>query len=454
MHVLGSDGILAARISALVFQTMAVCIGVVLLWRVSGTSKFGLKALLLVFAALVFNLWASPYYKVFDYGTSILIVAILVLILESSTGRTWFFGGVMLGLSAIMGRNHGVYGILATVLAVLYLLICGQRLAQLMKLSGFFVLGIVVGFSPTLLLAGLIPGFTDAFVASLIDLVQSGATNIPLVVPWPWNVAPGLGILVSTMEILKGLLFVGLLLAPLLTFIVLVKNRRTELPRSQALLAAAAFTGLAYSHYAYSRADITHLALAIFPLLIILLLTGEAIRRPVILAASLLLISTIVLAQKNLFFANKILGKPLDAIEITGSKVYVAPYFNKLTKEMKDALRSDLLNGSESSPNADFLAIPNFPTLYAMEKKKMPIWEIYALWPRKPDFEKTEIARLNIAKPGVVILSNHALDGREDMRYSLTHPLMYAWINENYQKVATEHLAKAELDVYVRKNAN
>ena len=65
--------------------------------------------------------------------------------------------------------------------------------------------------------------------------------------------------------------------------------------------------------------------------------------------------------------------------------------------------------------------------------QKSPVWEIYALWPRSPSFENKEIERIKKSNPALLFVTNWALDGRDDLRFSSTHPLTYKFITDNYE---------------------
>jgi hypothetical protein len=73
------------------------------------------------------------------------------------------------------------------------------------------------------------------------------------------------------------------------------------------------------------------------------------------------------------------------------------------------------------------------PSIHAIFRAKMPVWEIYSLFPRDRDFEIAEIKRLESSLPELVLLSDHALDGNPEFRYSRMHPLTYAWFISRYR---------------------
>jgi hypothetical protein len=130
---------------------------------------------------------------------------------------------------------------------------------------------------------------------------------------------------------------------------------------------------------------------------------------------------------------------------MNGHEIVVRPF---VANHLKTA---EIAFASVPNARANFLAIPNFPGLYALNKSKIGIWEIYSLSARDAKFEKAELARLLKAPPEVVLLSDHALDDRPELRYSNMHPVMYGWILNNYRRIDVGPLSK--LDVYVRNTA-
>lgn len=432
MGLLGDDGIFGARMASGAYQVCTMTVGVVLALRMlDGKGSEGTRCAFSLIVALLLNLWVHPYYKVFDYGTSLLIVAMLVLMFNSRSSRYWFGAGIMLGLAAIMGRNHGVYGAVAALLMLGFLYLKQGSLNGLRKPALMFVFGTAVGFSPTMVLAVLVEGFAAAFVESLRELFNSGSTNIGLPVPWPWTVERAeLGWLVWGMEVLSGLAFMALLAVPIITIAILSRKPLARFTQIDALALCASLAGIVYAHYAFSRADLTHLALSIAPPLLVLASIGLRVGRPILISCALAGASVLALTPEKPFFAQFLLNKPLAAVSVNGSTLYIFPGIDRFLRTVDAALAA-------AGARHNFLAVPNAPALFAIYKQKMPLWEIYALWPRHPEFEAKEIERLASAVPQLVLLSNHALDDQEALRYSSTHPELYKWIIGRYETDAT-----------------
>ncbi|MFN3809360.1 MAG: hypothetical protein ACK4S6_01980 [Roseateles asaccharophilus] len=434
MAVVGDDGIFAIRLAALTYQCLGTVVGVYLVMRAApanGSARFGLAILV----AVLLTIWVHPYYKVFDHATSVFVVALLVLMASSRRCSAWFVAGGLLGLAAVMGRNHGVYGAVAASMLLVWLLCVDSRRTPL-HLVPCFIAGVAAGFSPVLLMMGVVPGFYAAFIESVLALLRSGATNIALPVPWPWLVNFAYtGIIVGVTQVVVGIAFLLLILLPVFVIInLLMTARKLSSPGSQLLLASA-LAGAVYSHYAYARADVTHLALAIFPLLLATCaLLLQRLRWSWLFGGGALLVasSVAILSHENVYFGQKLFGRNLATVKVTGHDLETTEYVAKKYGAITVALERRLSDGGV------FLAVPDMPSIYAVRRAKMPIWEIYSLFPRDAAFERAELARLAQTPPELVIISNHALDGRPDFRYEQMHPLLYAWISENFEEVASD----------------
>jgi hypothetical protein len=446
MALCNDDGIFTARAAAALFQALIVSVGVFLgLQTVDARLGQAKKILFAIVTALILDLWAYPYYKVFDLGTSILIVAMLMLILSSLSPARWFCAGLILGLAAVMGRNHGVYGIACALLALGFMLLKQRRRSELLRPALAFIGGTVAGFSPTFVMGIFKPGFLDAFIAGVIEHVHStaSATNIPVPVPWPWTIVHGKdGWVLWGVEFLGGVGFVALLLVPALTLVALLRKPLAGFTRLHYLLTAASLAGLIYPHYAFSRADVVHLAVSILPVLLILIGVGSLVRAPLPIAAGVLALSVMMMLTEAPVLNAKILGRTMQTVVVNGSALHVRPYI------ARDLAGSEHIFSALPAARHNFLAVPNFPALYAINKSRMPIWEIYALSARDAGFESAELVRLGRAQPEVVIVSDHALDRRPELRYTRMHPLMYQWIRTKYRRV--DLAPSTGLEVYVK----
>lgn len=428
MYGLGDTGILAARIAAWSFQGLTVGLGVFLcLWATPAKKTPAYRALLALLVAFTCSLWMFPYYKSFDHGASIAVVGMVVMLLGSIRIRTWIFAGVILGLTALLGRNHGVYGAVAAFFALIFLLAKLEQRSKLLRPAVGFIVGVIVSFSPTFLMMLWVPDFNQVFIESIRALLRSSETNISLPIPWPWNFERReLGWLTWGLRIATGLGFIMILLVPVLAMAALASRRLADFSPAQRLLLAAAMTGIPYAHYAYARADLVHLALAIFPLLLAILALGSWVRAPLLAGIGLLALSAWTLSDSQPLLARQLWQHKFEQVSVGEQSIFTAP------SEAQQLAAANAALARYPQAAGSFLAMPNMPSVNAIHKAKIPIWEIYALFSRGADFEQQEIARLIATLPQLILISNHALDGREEFRYRNLHPLIYAWIQKNY----------------------
>lgn len=70
--------------------------------------------------------------------------------------------------------------------------------------------------------------------------------------------------------------------------------------------------------------------------------------------------------------------------------------------------------------------------------------------PHNEAFQSQEIKRLREANPALLFIYDIAVDGRNELRYAHTHPLVWQFINTNYRIVPTSS-DRTQLLVYVPK---
>ena len=93
------------------------------------------------------------------------------------------------------------------------------------------------------------------------------ATNLDLPVPWPWLVPFGsLPFVGALRTALVGCFFLLVLVFAVIAPVTVIARKCRGLAVSPLLVATAALS-VPYAHFAFSRADVGHLALGIFPAL-------------------------------------------------------------------------------------------------------------------------------------------------------------------------------------------
>lgn len=437
----GKQGIMALRASIAIFQGLGLFVGIWLIARSQKKQNF----LYLVLCALILAMWMFPFFKIFDVTTSIFLIGILTVLIENPKKSIYFLTGVCLGLFAVLGRNHGLYGLVSSLSVMIWLQIKKDNGCRFLTGLTFWAMGIVLGFIPILLMILFIPGFAAAFWESIRFLFEIKATNLPLPTPWPWTV-PFTHLLSSQFlnNFTIGMFFIAILVFGVLAVASAFwhKWHHKALP---AAFVAAAFAALPYAHYAYSRADVTHLAQGIFPFLIGCLVFFST------LTPKMKWFLTIGLSMAS-FIAVGILQPGWQCrknacvnIEISGDLLRV-----DLGTANDVHLLRQLVTQYAPGKTA-FVATPLWPGAYALFNRRSPTWEIYALFPRPTAFQETEIKTIKKAQPGFVLILDVPLDGRDDLRFKNTHAVTYKYILKNFK--LSDKRSDENLQVYLPQEA-
>ncbi|MCD6045829.1 MAG: hypothetical protein K0R48_992 [Gammaproteobacteria bacterium] len=443
MTLWGKQDIMALRASAAVFQGLGLFVG---LWLIAHSQKKQ-NFLYLVLCSLILVAWMFPFFKVFDISTSIFLMGILTVLIENPKKTIYFLAGVCLGLFAVFGRNHGIYGLVSTLGTMLWLHFKKKTGTNFLTGFTFWALGIVLGFMPLFLMTVFIPGFAVAFWESIRFLFEVKATNIPLPMPWPWELP--FNHLISFQflnNFLIGIFFIAILAFGVVAicWIFWKKWQRKVLP---AALVAAAFTALPYTHYAYSRADLTHLAQGIFPFLIgCLVFFSNLTPKPKwFLALCLGTASFITTAPAHPGWQCRAIQSCVN-INVSGDLLRV----DSATASNIHFLRQLVIE--YASENTTFVITPFWPSAYALFNRKSPMWEIYALFPRSITFQEAEIIAIKKANPRFIFILDVPLDGRDDLRFKNTHAVIYQYILNNYQLSVKD--SRGDFHVYIPRGAN
>jgi hypothetical protein len=295
----------------------------------------------------------------------------------------------------------------------------------------------MVGYMPMLLAFAFVPGFAGAYWEVLRFTFECQCTNLPLPVPWPWRPP------INICNFMTGTLFIALPLSGVagVIYVIYARFKDTAIPPAAA---AAAFLILPYAHHAFARSDVEHLAQAIFPLLIgglaILAASSRKVKIPVI--ALLLFVSLEVMLPSHRAWHGL---KGGENVRLGGDTINTDP----ATAHSIALLRS--LDMEYCRDGRTFLAVPFWPGAYAVLERKAPMWDTYPLVPRNSTFQEREIQHIENAEPGFAIVEDRALDGREELRFQNTHPLIDQYIRQNFEQIE-EPLSPKGFRIYRTRN--
>jgi hypothetical protein len=383
--------------------------------------------------ALLLAAWMHPRYKSFEQSIALMSVYAGVLLLERPTARRHFAIGGFGGMMAFMGRNHGLYHVVAFGLLIGWTAWNHTGRGR-WQAGASWATGLIVGYLPQWLMLLFVHEYLHAFLFSLKEISAKG-TNLAAAVPWPWRIPQEHENWMWAAGFLEGCFY---LLFPI--FFVLTGMQSLRLGRErllqQPVLLAASFVCLPYTHYVFSRPDIVHL--------------GHA--------APVLILGTIALAFTCMrgwqVVATLLAGASLFAnFPQTGLawKLFVAPgaHFSVLVAGKKMIVRTDenriILNVETlirklAKPDEPILFLPHFPGLYPLTGRRSPIRQIYFILPATAEEERQTVAEIEAAGVQWVLLNDYALDNREGLRFQNTNPLVFEHLRANFGAVSVEKL--------------
>ncbi|MEC3888281.1 hypothetical protein [Xanthomonas campestris] len=419
----GGKGILDIRLAIGIFQWGGLGCG---LWVLANSSR-RVHASYVCVTALTLLFWMFPRHKLFDISLSLFLIFLFTWWIRKPDATRHLLVGIAIGVAACFGRNHGVYAVVGSCFVFGWLAFEKRALPQ-WKLAGAWVLGIILGFLPVVLACLLVNGFASSFWKSILFLIDLGGTNLPLPIPWPWRVPfKSLHFEEGCRQLFVGTAFIGLVVYPIAGLLRMLRQR-VRSGRADAALVATVSLAIPYAHYAFSRADVGHLAQGIFPALLGgLIWLGTA--RPVLrfsLSGLLLVVSVWISFPSHPGIACRRDENACTPL-VVADQILILP-----NSVVADVVLLEKLVGQYAPGQRSFVATPYWPGAYAMFNRRSPLWEIYATTGRDEAFQKTEISRLQAAQPGFVLIYDFPLDNREELRYSNTHALMDRYVRENY----------------------
>jgi hypothetical protein len=439
-----ANGIIAVRAATAAFATLGVVVTGILVLR-GASGRIVARLGLCVFAMLLCLLWMIPRWKGYDAAISVILTASLARVLVYPSARRFFVHGIVIGLAAMLGRNHGLYGVTACLLVTPVLMLGANRPVWLRCIPAWMA-GVVLGFAPILI--GLVRDhrFAVMFWESIrFVLFEYKGTNLPLPVPWPWTV-PAQG----PLSALLGPWLVGCFFAALLLFCasgaaVVLQQVCRERRIANPVFVACVATAIPYLNVAFSRADVQHLAQAILPCLIGFLVCPWPSRsRATMQALSLLgLVITTLWVMLPMHPGYAMRTHPdWKSVDVRGDRVWMSADTATSVEDIeKLASRYVSIGGT-------ILSVPVWPSAYALLGVRSPVYEIYPLFPRNDEFQDQEIAQLKQAHPQMVLVNDVALDGREELRYAHTHSGIWKYINTHYHQIGSPD-REPQLKVYL-----
>jgi hypothetical protein len=367
------------------------------------------------------------------------------MILEYRSRKWILFSGIFVGVAALFGRNHGLYCFMAlNILIGFALLKLGSEDGiNFLKKYSFFLMGIVIGYSPMLIMFIIIPDFFNSFMHNKVLIYwQREAkyfTTLPKPVPWFWTIDYSehdfmKGVFYS----IQGFLFFIIPIYYLLVFLFIFLKKFIFSMKVYHGLIASAVVGLFYMHHMFARAGLGHLAQGIFPFFISLILFVHSFNKKFETAMFIfiLLISLFSVGQSQPYYDKLFNNKKLVSYIVDGDKLWITKRQAKIINTIKK------INKKFVKENEGLLIVPHWPVFYPILNRMCPIYNSYLLIAETKQNQLKMIQDLKNNRVNWVILGDYKFDGRDDLRFRNTHKLVFEYIQNNYQIVKVDGLPK------------
>lgn len=446
-HILSDNGLNTLLIAAATFGAL----GLATSWYVMGVAKVNLKWRILFSIAITVAL-GYPRHKVYEQSLSLILVVMTYSVLSSpSSLRKWFSAGLVTGIAAIFGRNHGVFFLVAFSLCGIYLL-AFRKLSNITQSIASCSLGVVTGYTPIIAMYLLDADFRVAFWQSVLS---ASNWQLPLPIPFIWTLdAPPFFDFAYLMQISIGLICIAIPIIYLLGAALLFQKsaKCPEIAPALLLYAAASVSGIPYLHQAFDRADFGHIAQATLPVFIALpalasLKFREHWQRISTHTAIYFVLTALIVAWlPNEPKVRLEYAEALHPGSTTKTLISETPFTidtnqsNFLNKIKKVAEKCNIQDD-------EFLALPYFPGFYAYLGLKAPFWEMYYLYPRPAELQSRHIEAISNVR--LILMSPEAaMDGLERLKLKYIYGDLLKYIEKNYEKVVLKELP-ADTFLYV-----
>ena len=438
-------GLMSLRLAAGLFQFLSLTLGLLALRRVVASfwvlSVFGL---LVVFFMLV------PC-RYFNAGLAPIALFFAVRLVEKPSFGRHFAAGICAGVTVFFAVNQGLYAFAGFSALMLYLNVKG-RIERGPGKYLCYLAGSAAGLLPLWGMMAFIPGFFESYwqrMAGILWAFSSGRADVSFPVPWPWTVDwagitaslpdSGARLFEFTNRFAIGLLFVFTSVWYLFSIPALARLKNpAEGPR--ALFTASVFIGGSYLGHIFARSDLLYLGEGIFPVISALLAWQAFARAPwrricwgllAVFAAAAFFSAGLrsTLAFKTMVPKGGMVWHRVgqDRIWLTHSDAAYINSFKKLVSE-------------NVGPQEPILLAPLLTTFYCLLERESPVYELYFHIAPTPAMEERVLRQMEEKNVRWAVVADVLVDGHPEQALSRSHPLLWAYLNDHFEKVTNEGL--------------
>lgn len=410
-----SDSFFVQQIANNAFGMLGLFAAVITLNRAEISARTKWIAIIMLIVMLGY-----PRHKLYEQALSLICASGLIYALAApQQARRWFIVGMLTGLAAFVGRNSGVYYVLADGLAIMFAYMADRR-PKFLYLAG----GIIVGYLPMLVMLATIDGLWTPFIDSILFVTK---WQVPLSLPLPWELA-GLKPTDAAQKIASSALLYG---TPVLYAVSLKRHR------GNVVILGSIAAGIPYLHEAYSRADFGHVAQGVLPAVLLLPIVaqqgGKLAKGVAIGFAAIALIAWLPQEPRLQFWRLEHLYPGATAMVDINGHDYTVTAVQAQTIERVRAVYQTC-----GSHQKKFLAMPYYPGIYPILHAQAPIWDAYMVWPRDDAFQQQQIARIEAASTNLVLLNRDAMvdaGGGTMRKLDNTNKLLLDYVDTHFTRL-------------------
>lgn len=435
-------GVVTLRIAVQAFYFLGLTCGLLAL-RAAGA---GWPAV--VVAGIFLAAWGHKPYKLFEPALAMFAVLAGVALIIHPGYPALIVAGAVAGAICFFGVNYGLYAGAALLFLTLLEGLKTGSVAVLPGLGAYFA-GALAGVLPLLVMLASVRGLFVAFFERRVRAVAARRTsNLGLPVPWPWHPAPAGIDRLSWVGWRLIARFMGLYFVLLPAFAWSVAVWAAIVPwsniQANAALVAAAAIGSFNLHHAFSRADLHHLAQSMPPLVIgLIALAGHGLGWLAIAPLFGGGTAAMVLATHPRIERYR----HRDAYvrrDIGGSTLRIRQTSAELIDTLSSVVQSRL------NPGDPLLAVPTLAELFPILRRRSAVYDTYCLYPASECEQQRMLRSIDEERVRLALVRDDPVDDREDLRFSRTHPLVWSYLNAEFEKLEPPGLPP-DLHVLYRK---
>ena len=387
-----------------------------------------------VAAAVALTALSHPQHKQFEHGLVLLAWTTLAQLLLAPSVATLAWASGFVGLTLLFGFNLFLYCAAALAVVLGHAAWSGALALTPANLAVACAAGLA-GLLPFAMFLSL-PGFARSFYQRRIRAVLArGESNLPLPPPWPWRPVP---------RQLQGLdrarrrafqwTYLALLAVPLGAGAWALGAAGAQ----AALCVPACALGLFVFHHAASRADAPHVTQSLGPVCLLAVLG----------AAALAPMASVAVAAFALWLVWPlqpwVQRRHAPAHFCRRGAGGLAIDFHLGDARLLDAAVA--LCALRAQDRAGLFVAPAYPALYSLLMRDAPVYDTFCVYVADARAQQDMIDGIERAGVFAALVSDAAFDGREELRFSRTHPDVWAHLQAHFARQARPELGR---DVFV-----